>query len=341
MANRQRAVVIFPGRGSYAGNELGYLTRHHADQMDLIKRLDEVRGQNGATPVLELDRMEKFSPSKHLPGRNASNLIYTCAQADFRAIDREKIDVVAICGNSLGWYLTLAAAGALSLDDGAHLVDTMGGLMEREGTGGQLLCPVSDEFWHIDNAARDSALQVIEETENAFLSIDLAGTLVLAGDTAALKVLQDRLKAPDGSSLIQLPKHAAFHTPLLNDVSKTARSILPSELFNTPETPIIDGCGRIWSPNSTDVDDLYNYTLHSQIVEPYDFAKSVEVALKEFAPDLLILTGPGGSLGAPVAQCLISHRWRQITDRESFMKQQSASPYLISMGREEQRHLAI
>ena len=339
MTKMKRAVVVFPGRGSYAATELGYLARHHSSQMDLIRALDDRRSSNGATPTGELDGMDKFSPSKHLPGRNASNLIYTCAQADFRAIDRDRIEVVAVCGNSLGWYLTFAASGALTLEEGAHLVDTMGGLMERDGVGGQLLCPISDDLWRIDPEKRSWVFDAINRTDNAYLSIDLGGTLVLAGDAKAIKILQEELSNTDGAP-VQLPKHAAFHTPLLNDVSETARAQLLLEAFSAPDIPMIDGRGKIWSPSATNTHELYDYTLGHQIVAPYDFAKSVEVAIKEFAPDMVILTGPGGSLGAPIAQCLIANNWQDIGDRSTFMDRQTNDPFLVSMGREDQRELA-
>ncbi|MEP5576195.1 MAG: ACP S-malonyltransferase [Erythrobacter sp.] len=341
MAGKQRAVVIFPGRGSYASGELGYLQRHHSAQAAMIAALDKKRGQDGAVAAAKLDSLAKFSPSKHLPGRNASNLIYTCAQADFLAIDRQEIDVVAICGNSLGWYLSLAASGALSLEDGAHLVDTMGHMMERDGIGGQLLCPVADDNWQIDHDLKARILNAVTETENAFLSIDLGGTLVLAGDDAAIKQLQALLNPDDAHRFAVLPKHAAFHTPLLSDVAAAARDTLKQELFRPPTIPMIDGRGVIWSPDGSDMAALHNYTLGTQIVERYDFAKSIEVALKEFAPDMLILTGPGGSLGAPIAQCMITHRWRGMLSRNDFADQQKQAPFLVAMGREDQRGMAI
>jgi [acyl-carrier-protein] S-malonyltransferase len=42
-----------------------------------------------------------------MPGDNASLLIYACALADFAAIDRDRFEVVAVTGNSMGWYLAL------------------------------------------------------------------------------------------------------------------------------------------------------------------------------------------------------------------------------------------
>lgn len=339
MASKKRAIVIFPGRGSYAAPELGYLQRHHASRANWVAKLDHARPE--ATPVAELDGLGKFSPSKHLPGRNASNLIYTCAQADYAAIDREKYDIVGICGNSLGWYLTLAAAGALSLTDGAFLVDTMGHLMESKGEGGQLLYTIADEDWRVSAERKQQVFDIIASVPQAHLSIDLSGTLVLAGSNDAIKQLQTKLKSDDGVVPPLLPKHAAFHTPLLDHIVPLARERLQPGIFRAPEVPIIDGRGHIWSPSASDLNALYDYTLGHQLVEPYDFAKSVEVALKEFAPDCLVLAGPGSLLGAPIGQCLVAHQWQGMTDRAAFMERQTSEPFLLAMGREEQRALVL
>jgi acyl transferase domain-containing protein len=339
MSRKQR--VIFPGRGSYSAKELGYVSQYHSTRIDLVSALDARRAEAGAEASLALDGLAKFSPAKHLPGRNASNLIYTCALADFAALNRDKFEVVAVCGNSLGWYLSLAAAGALTLENGAHLVDTMGAMMERDGIGGQLLCSVAGDDWTRDAALREAVLDCVGRTKNAYLSIDLAGTLVLAGDDGALKKLRADLPKLGPIEPVVLPKHAAFHTPLLGGVAERARDVLPRGLFGKPNVPMIDGRGKVWSPNSADVDALHAYTLGQQITQPYDFAKSIEAACKEFAPDKLILMGPGSSLGAPIAQTLIAHNWRGLNDRAEFVEAQASDPFLIAMGREEQRGLAV
>jgi hypothetical protein len=104
---------------------------------------------------------------------------------------------------------------------------------------------------------------------------------------------------------------------------------------------MIDGQGRIWTPNGADIDALYQYTFDHQIVETYDFSKSIEVAVKEFAPDKLILAGPGATLGAPIAQELIRHRWKALTSKADFSAMQKKDPFLIAMGRDDQRALAV
>ncbi|MEM7781290.1 MAG: ACP S-malonyltransferase [Pseudomonadota bacterium] len=341
MSAKERIIVVCPGRGSYAAGELGYLAKHHSEQRGRIDALDAVRAREGAEAVAVLDALPKFSPSKHLPGGNASNLIYTSALLDFAAIDRERFDVVAVCGNSLGWYLSLACAGALSLEDGAHLVSTMGHLMEREGVGGQLLYPVASEDWTLDPVRRAEVLEMVEATPNAFLSIDLGGSLVLAGDEAAIEHLRKSLAPVDGNAPPILPRHAAFHTHLLDYIAEKAQAVLPATLFQAPRIPMIDGTGKIWTPDASDLGALHLYTLGAQITQTYDFAKSLEVALKEFAPDRLVLLGPGSSLGAPVAQSMIVHRWRALSSREEFAASQLEDPFLIAMGRQGQREIVV
>ena len=339
---KKSAVVLFPGRGTYGKDELGYLARHHADKADFIAGVDQWREAQGRETVSALDARKTYSAAKHASSVNASAIIYTCALADFAAIDRTRYDVVAVCGNSLGWYLTLAAGGALSPDNAIRLVDTMGALMEEKGVGGQLVYPFVGEDWRQSRAhekAVAEALHAGRTAGEAYLSIRLGGMAVLAGDEQGMPAMEKSLPPVEGRYPFRLARHAAFHTPLLEHVSNAAFDALGSELFQGPALPMIDGRGAIWSPRATDTDALYQYTLGTQIVETYDFSKSVEVAIKEFAPDRLILAGPGATLGAPIAQELIRWRWRGLESKADFAALQKEDPFLIAMGREDQRGL--
>ncbi len=342
---KKSAVVIFPGRGTYGKDELGYLTRHHADKIDFIAGVDEWRAQHGREMVSSLDSAKNYSASKHASSINASAIIYTCALADFADINRDKFEIAAVCGNSLGWYLTLAAAGALNQANAIRLVDTMGALMEEKGVGGQLIYPFVDEDWRASRTherAIANALHAGRTDGNAFLSIRLGGMAVLAGDDAGMAAMEKSLPKVEDRYPFRLARHAAFHTPLLAHVSDAAFKELGQELFEAPDMPMIDGRGAIWTRNATDAGALHRYTLGQQITETYDFSKSVEVAIKEFAPDALILAGPGATLGAAIAQELIRHRWLGLESKADFSALQESDPFLLAMGREDQRrHVAL
>ena len=237
--------------------------------------------------------------------------------------------------------MTLAAAGALAPDAAIELVDTMGALMEREGVGGQLIYPVSDADWRPSAeraAVVEKALAVVNAKAGAeaFLSIDLGGMAVLAGNEAGLEALEAELPPVDDRFPFRLARHAAFHTPLLAHVSEAALGVLGRGLFQRPELPMIDGRGQIWRPYQ-DLTDLRAYTLGAQITTTYNFSKAVEVAVKEFCPDRLIVLGPGSTLGPPVAQELIKHRWQGLASKADFAARQAEDPFVLAMGIEDQR----
>jgi len=341
---KKSAVVIFPGRGTYGKPELGYLARWHKDKTAFLAGVDAWREGAGRTPISELDGAPSYSAAKHASSINASALIYACALADFADINRDQFDIAAICGNSLGWYLSLAAAGALTPEGAIRVVDMMGALMEEDGAGGQLIYPAVDEAWRPSaerRAAVEAALAAGRKAGAAYLSINLGGMAVLAGDAAGLGAMEASLPPVEERYPFRLARHAAFHTPLLKHVSAKSFQALEPEVFSNPKIPVIDGRGVIWTPHATDIGALYHYTLGTQIIETYDFSKSVEVALKEFAPDVLILPGPGSTLGAPIGQCLIDHRWRGVKSKEDFAQMQKSEPFLLAMGREEQRALVV
>ena len=128
---------------------------------------------------------------------------------------------------------------------------------------------------------------------------------------------------------------------MLAEIPSLAHSLVDDKIFNNPNIPVVDGRGYIWSPWSSDEKELYDYTLNHQITSTYDFSRSVSVAIKEFCPDNIVLLGPGNSLGGPVAQVLIDHRWNELKTKTDFLNSQVNNPYLISMGIEEQRRLVL
>ena len=139
-----KAVLICPGRGTYNAGELGYLSRHFP-QAALLAKFDAARAGGGQESLSALDGATRFSMATHTRGDNASGLIYAASLGDFLSIERAKIDIVAVTGNSMGWYTALACGGALSPEAGFHVANTMGTLMQAALIGGQVIYPWMDE----------------------------------------------------------------------------------------------------------------------------------------------------------------------------------------------------
>lgn len=334
---KKTAVLICPGRGTYNASELGYLARHHAGK---LADFDAYREMQGQETVSALDGAAKFSTRVHTRGDHASPLIYAASLFDAQTISGD-IEIVAVTGNSMGWYTALAAGGAVSAMAGFRIVNTMGTLMQERLIGGQVLYPFVDENWLPITGKRDELLALVAEIDHRkgqqlACSIHLGGMLVVAGNEAGLQAFEAAVPTYDRYPM-RLPNHAAFHTALQAPVALQGQSLLGADLFGAPDIPMIDGRGAIWWPGATDTAALRDYTLGAQVVETYDFTKALSVAAREFAPDVFIVTGPGATLGGAIAQSLIGIGWDGITDKAAFQSRQSSDPVLIAMGREDQR----
>ena len=343
---KKRVVVICPGRGTYNKEELGYLQRLHSDKPELVEVIDNFRQQQGQLTISELDAMGQYSMRLHTAGENASALIYGCAIGDFEAINKDKYDIVAITGNSMGWYIALAAAGALTPEAAIELINTMGSMMTDGIVGGQMIYPIMDDNWCTDPkviSTIERGLMAVNKKQGCavYISINLGGYTVFGGNKEGLKALALLLPVVHDRYPLNLFNHAAFHTPLLDNTAIKAQSLLSPGLFNQPKIPLIDGLGNIWPPHSTDVKALYNYTLSTQVVCPYNFSKAIEVAVKEYAPDKLIILGPGSTLGAGVGQSLISQQWLEMRSKSDFIALQQNTPFVLAMGLAEQRKLVV
>lgn len=340
--SKKTAVLICPGRGTYNKTELGTLGATHAGH-PLIAKWDALRRETGQETLTDLDGADRFQPRRHTTGDNASALIYACSYLD-ALVAYESHDIRAVTGNSLGWYIALAAGGAVDPEDGMRIVNTMGTLMHREGVGGQILYPFVDEDWREIPGARDDLLTLVAQINaraghRLAPSIHLGGMLVVGGDDAGLAAFEAALPKRDDRYPLRLPHHAAFHTDLLGHVARKGRMALPARLFGQPETAMIDGRGGVWAPLSSDLAALHAYTLGQQVTEAYDFTKAVQTAARSFAPERFIITGPGTTLGSAVAQALIAIKWQGIDSKAAFVDRQGKDPVVISMGRRDQRDL--
>jgi [acyl-carrier-protein] S-malonyltransferase len=334
---KERVVVICPGRGTYTKETLGYLKKFRPRLNDFFGILDEKRMALGVPTISELDNEPVFKPSLHTKGEHASALIYACSYADFLSLDPEKYEVVAVTGNSMGWYIALAVAGVLNVHGAFDVINTMGSMMKDEVIGGQMIYPTVDENWHRNPklvGLIDMALAEVNQMPDcqAHISIHLGGYTVIGGNQKALDFLLKKLPKMENYPF-QLINHAAFHTPLLEETSNKAFEILSQDLFQKPNIPLVDGRGHIWMNYATDLSEIYQYTFEHQVVRTYDFTKAVTVCLKEFCPDRLILLGPGNTLGGSIGQILIENNWLNIASKTDFSERQKNDPFLISLGR--------
>lgn len=336
-----RHLVVFPGRGSYGPQELGYLKKLAASSPQAARTVAEVaaamdapRRERGRPSVLELDAAKTFSAERHLAGENASALIVACGLADFRLLEGREI--AGVTGNSLGFYTALGASGALSLEDTGRLVEEMASLQVERGTGEQVIVPVADDEWRFD-PRRAHTVDAAIAAGDAWLSVDLGSFRVLGGrDTETLVRALPKTRLGGREYPMALPGHKAFHTPLVQDVADAVRGAW--ELgWRAPGCHLLLGNGALVTPWSADPAALAAYTLREQVVTPFRLASALRVGLRELAPEAIVLTGPGESIGGSIGAAILAEGWRGVRDRETFKKRQAGEPVLLSLARPEQR----
>ncbi|GIW73390.1 MAG: acyl carrier protein [Planctomycetota bacterium] len=353
-----RAAVVCPGRGSYGRAELGWLGRAEHDgapavqaREQVLAALDALRAARGLEPLRALDGAEAFSARLHLRADHASALIFACSATDLglvrAAAAAGALRPVVVCGNSLGWYTALFAAGALSLPDAARLVDTMAAIqVERGLVGGQLVYPVVEEqSWRPDPVLEGAVAEALEAAGAAgkglWVSIRLGGSVVLGGEEAALRLAAERLPPLERGGTrfpLRLAGHSAFHTRLMEPMAAEAAQRLAGLGWRAPELALVDGRGFVWRPLHADPRALAAYTLGAQVTTTYDFTLSLRVALREYAPDVLVLLGPGDTIGGPVGQTLVREGWNGIRTRADFAaRQRGERPIVLSLGRPAER----
>jgi [acyl-carrier-protein] S-malonyltransferase len=344
VAEREAALVVCPGRGTYGKAELGYLKRFHSDKSELIGTFDRLRSERGQPTISELDGADRFRPALHTRGDIASPLIFAASYSDFLAIDRSRFDIAAVTGNSMGWYTTLAVAGAVGPEQGFRIIDAMGENSQAGEPGGQILLSLADEDWRELPGLREQVLSIADAIDaregcSLLVSIELGGMIVFAGNEAGLAALLAEAPPTPAREPLRLVNHGPFHTPLMTGSSERAMAQLPSDWFGSPQRPMVDGRGHIWRPFASQAGALHDYTFVDQILQTYDFTRAVQVAVREYAPDRIILLGPGDTLGGAIAQALIAIEWRGLRSRRDFQEMQAAEPFLLAMGREDQRAL--
>jgi [acyl-carrier-protein] S-malonyltransferase len=328
-----RAALVFPGRGSYTAASLGSLPPDHP----LVAQAEAIRASYELPSLVELDRAPAFEPRTHLRPANISPLIYVVSLLDAAAALRDHRVVVAL-GNSLGWHTALAAAGVLSFADGFRLVQELALLQERAlPAGGQVIYPLTDAEWRPDPDMRSAvAAAIAGGAGEVFPSIDLGGYVVLAAtETGMQRLLGDLppVQVGERGYPLRLALHGPDHTPLMARVAAAATTGFGELHWSAPQVALVDGRGVRWSPWSTDPADLRDYTLGVQPVVPYEFATSLRVALREWAPEVLVLPGPGSSLGGICGQIVVAEGYRGIRDRRGFALAQREAPVFLSMGR--------
>jgi [acyl-carrier-protein] S-malonyltransferase len=203
------------------------------------------------------------------------------------AVIREKLDLAAGAGHSLGEYSAYAAAGSLGVADAARLVRRRGELMleaskRRAGAMAAVLGIASEAVVERCREASGSGVVVAA-------NINAPDQTVISGDPDAVERAGALCKAAGAKRVLPLKVSGAFHSPLMQPAEDGLRAALESVRFGDPAFPVIANATAEAVRTAGDARRL----LARQLTAPVRWVDGMQAAVQVAPGALFVEAGPG------------------------------------------------
>lgn len=208
---------------------MGASLREHSAAAEVFARIDAATGVNTRRLCEELSEDELRQT------QNAQLALYACGVAAFAASGLQP-DVAA--GHSVGEYAALAAAGILSIEDGARLVQRRGDLMARSGElrPGTMAAVLGLERDALEAVCKDASTAddvVVIANDNC------PGQLVISGDRTAVERAAGLASERGAKRVLPLNVSGAFHSPLMQASAEAVGMALRDVNFHAGAFPVV------------------------------------------------------------------------------------------------------
>lgn len=223
--------VVFPGQGAQKPQMGQDLYRSDPLAKSVFDRVSQSTGVDVAKLCFESDEATLRET------QNAQLALYTCGLSAYAALRAAVpgLRPVAFAGHSVGEYTALAAAGVLTLEEGARLVRRRGELMagaghDRPGTMAAVI--------GLDAAELEAAIGQPTEGVCVVANDNCPGQLVMSGDWDAVQSASARAGERGAKRVVPLQVSGAFHSPLMEGASKSLGDALSKTTFERGEANV-------------------------------------------------------------------------------------------------------
>lgn len=260
---------------------------------EAFERVSEAVGSDVAALCNESD------PETLRRTENAQIALYTCGVATAAALNEKGLVPAFTLGHSVGEYAALAAAGVISLEDGARLVARRGELMSQAKNGGMAA------IIGLDDAQVEAACSGVSEGIVVVANYNSPGQVVISGEPAAVAAACANATAAGARRVVPLNVSGAFHSPLMQEAAAHMRSALASVSFSTGTARVASNVLGDFVTDAAAWPDL----LARQIASPVRWTDCIRAAVREGATEFFEC-GPGNVLCgllrriAPEAECI-------------------------------------
>jgi [acyl-carrier-protein] S-malonyltransferase len=234
MADWSKTVFVFPGQGS----QVVGMGKDLADAYPIVR---ETFAQADAILRFSLTNLCFNGPEAELNDTiHTQPALYVAGIATLRALQAEQPMAIPafVTGHSLGEFTALAAASALSFEDGLRLVRERGRLMKKAGetSPGAMAALLGLDA----NIVRDVCARAREKTGGVLVlaNDNCPGQVVISGDNATLDEGLALAKAAGVKRAVKLAVSIAAHSSLMQSVAEEFRQTLAKINFQAPRVPV-------------------------------------------------------------------------------------------------------
>jgi [acyl-carrier-protein] S-malonyltransferase len=198
----------------------------------------------------------------------------------------------AVAGHSLGEFPALVAAGALSFEDGARLVDVRGKAMAaagRRNPGGMAAVIGLDPEVIEDICAEEGDLWVA--------NLNSPKQTVISGKDKALAAAAERCLEAGAKRVVRLQVPVPSHCPLMDQARTEFQAVMDKVSLREPAWPVY--CGADGLPH-TDPEEIRRLVVEA-ITSPVRFNDAIR-SMRSDGVEIFIECGPGKVLRGLVRQ---------------------------------------
>lgn len=225
---------VFPGQGAQVIGMGRELAEAYPAARDVFEQVDAALGERLSDLIWTGD-IETLTLTQ-----NAQPALMATSLAAFRALESEGFsirDANFVAGHSLGEYSALCAAGALTLEDTARLLQMRGQAMQEAvpvGVGA-MAAILGLDFETVDRIAREIAGDEVVQAAND----NDPAQVVISGHKGAVEAAVEALKAAGAKRALMLPVSAPFHSVLMQPAAAVMADALAGVDIQPPAVPLI------------------------------------------------------------------------------------------------------
>ena len=250
-------------------------------------------------PEPELTRTENAQPGIYLVSWVAFQLLREQAPS---------LKFEATAGLSLGEFTALAAAGAMSFEDGLRVVRQRGRFMQEacDATRGGMAAVIG-----LDEAP---TREVCAETGVVLANLNCPGQLVISGETDKIARAVELAKTKGAKRAIPLPVAGAYHSPLMTSAQAKLQAELAKATLSAPAVPVISNV----TAQAHGAPDEIRARLIEQVTSSVLWEKSMRQLLAHGFTRFIEL-GPGTALSGFMKRIDKSAHLFNVSDAESLV----------------------